>query len=178
MTDINQPKLPYINPIHIAFALSDLALKRTVTLKTLFKLLDELDPFERDRLLDLVYYTLGADIRNFPTEEERVVSHYNQFKENCDRLLAMDHFIVHGIVLEVLNIYSNWSDDIHPDQAIEKIQKFINFRRSRGATEDELEKWKIDVEARTVQKKSDLINARSLYNSFCEKVAKPLLEMP
>ena len=177
MMDLNQPYLPYINPIHIAFAVSDLALKKTVTLQSLMNLLDELDPFERDKLLDLVYFTFGVEIFDFPTEDEIVESRYNQFKKNCDQLPLMEHFIVHGIVLEVLNIYRSWSDETHPGQAIEKIKGFIDFRRARGATEEELEKWKIDIEARTVQKKSDLMNARSLYNTFCEKVAKPLLEM-
>lgn len=119
-------------------------------------LLDELDPFERDKLLDFVYFTFGVEMFDFPTEDEIIASRYNQFKKNCDQLPLMEHFIVHGIVLEVLNIYSYWSDETHPGQAIEKIKGFIDFRRASGATEEELEKWKIDIEARTVQKKSGL----------------------
>ena len=70
MTDLNQPYLPYINPIHIAFAVSDLALKKTVTLQSLMNLLDEFDPFERDKLLDLVYFTFGVEMYDLPTEDE------------------------------------------------------------------------------------------------------------
>ena len=51
MMVLNQSYLPYVNPIHIAFAVSDLALKKTATLQSLMNLLDEIDPFERDKLL-------------------------------------------------------------------------------------------------------------------------------
>jgi hypothetical protein len=172
-----KPSESYVNPIHIAFAICDIGLKESVSLQTLFMLLDKLDSFERDRLLGLVSYAIGVETRNFQTEEECVDDRYRQFKQKCDALGAMDHFIVHGVVLQVLNQFRYWADEAHSVQATGWIQGFIEFSRARGATEQELDNLKIFVESRTVTKKSDAMNARLLYDSFCEKVARPLLEM-
>ena len=54
--------------------------------QSLMNLLDELDPFERDKLLDFVYFTFGVEMFDFPTEDEIIASRYNQFKKNCDQL--------------------------------------------------------------------------------------------
>lgn len=166
---------PYINPIHAAFALTNLDPR--VKVETLLELLDTLDPFDRDRLIGLVAFAIGVDGHEMPTEEETAAARYSDFKVKCDKLLVMDHLIVHGLVLQILNQYREWSDAAHTDQAVKSIQGYIEFSRSRGTPEEELEKWKIMAESKAVQKTSDLQVTRSLYNMFCDRVAKPLLEV-
>ena len=68
----------------------------------------------------------------------------------------MDHLVVQTVVLQILNQFRGFSDASHADRAIKMLEGFVDFSRSQGSGEEDLEKWKIMAEAKAVQKKSDL----------------------
>ena len=113
-----------------------------------------------------------SDIDDEEAEQE---ARYQQVKKACDQIPAMDNVILRGVVQEILNIHQRWSDSSSTDEAVKSLKGFVEFSKARGATEAELQKWRIMAEQKQVQKRSDLQVARRRYDSFCETVVGPLL---
>lgn len=171
MTD---SEVPYLNPVHAMFPFADL-MRPEITLSRFFELFDTIDAVDRDALLGLTAYALGVDVKDIGDEEAEQQARYQQFKKACGEIHAMDHVILRGIVQEILNMHQRWSDSSHTDEAIKTLTGFVEFSKARGATDEELEKWRIKAEQKQVQRKSDLEVSRRRYNLFCENVVRPLI---
>ncbi len=146
-----------------------------ISLSRFFELLDTLDPVDRDALIGHTSHALGVSVSDVNDEEAEQEARYRKFKNACDTTAAMDHFVLRGVVLDMLNIHQQWSDSSSADSAIKSLIGFVKFRLARGATEEEVQKWRILAEQKQVQKQSDLQVARRRYDTLCEQVVKPLI---
>lgn len=164
----------YINPVHAVFPFADLA-RPGVSLTRFFELLDAIDPIDRDALLGLTAFALGVKVENIDDEEIVQANRYRKFKTACKNIAAMDHVILRGVVQEIMNIHHRWADSTSNDSSIDLLNGFAEFSKSRGATDQELEKWRILSEEKQVGKKSDLQVARRRYDLFCDSVVRPLI---
>ena len=170
------PETPgiYIHPIHAVFPFADLT-RPNITVTRFLELFDTVDPIDRDALIGLTAFALGVRAEDVDDEELQQNVRYSGFKKACDKLVAMDHVVLRGVVQEIMNIHHRWSDPTSTDEAVKSLHGFVEFSRSRGATEEELEKWRIMAEEKQVTKKSDLQVARRRYDLFCDTVVRPLL---
>lgn len=170
------PETPsiYIHPIHALFPFADLT-RPNITVARFFELFDAVDPIDRDALIGLTAFALGVQADDVDDEEQQQYQRYSRFKKACDKLVAMDHVVLLGVVQEIMNIHHRWSDPASTDATIRSLHGFVEFSRSRGATEEDLEKWQMMAEEKQVTKRSDLQVARRRYDLFCDTVVKPLL---
>lgn len=166
-----------LNPVHEIFPFVNL-LRPHVTLSRFFELCDALDPIDRDALIGLTAFELGVEVPDLDDEDAEREMRYQRFKTACDRIGALDHLVLRGVVQEIMNIQHRWSDPESTDVTIRSIKRFIEFSSASGATEEELARWRIMAEEMQVGKKSDLQVARRRYELFCDCVVRPLLGVP
>lgn len=165
---------PYIHPMHAVFPFASLS-SPGITLARFFELFESIDPIDRDALIGLPAFALGVHTDDLDDDELQQEQRYSRFRDACLRLVAMDHIILRGVVLEILNTHHRWADPTSIDEAVKSLNGFVEFSRSRGATEEELERWRIMAEEKQVTKRSDLQVARQRYDLFCDSVVRPLL---
>lgn len=150
--------------------------RRDISVSRFFELLDAIDSLDRDALIGQTALALGIRVGDINNEEAKQNARYQKFKKACARMRLMDNIILRGVVLDILSIHQKWSDSSTIDEAIKTLHGFIEFSKARGATDEELEKWRIMAEQKKVQKQSDLQVSRRRYDLFCNEVVKPLIQ--
>ena len=153
-------------------------------LDDLFRLLDSLDVFERDRMLAWMYLAFlepSTPQRTAETEEERLESRYNKFQHKFRHTAVgvFEPFLVHAAVTYTLAYLRECGDKACLDAVLHKSQSALNVLRRRiadgtllpevgesmiGSLEEHINNLHADVEL-----------AGQRYERFCEKVVKHIL---
>jgi len=150
----------------------------------LFRLLDKLDVFERDRMLTWMYLAfLEAPVRQetAATEEERLELRYNKFEEKFRHAAVgvFDPFLVHAAVTYTLAYLRECGDKACLDAVIHKSQAALNVlhrRIAKGTLLPEVGEAMIGhLEEHINNLHADVELARQRYERFCEKVVKRML---
>ena len=154
------------------------------SLDDLFRLLDNLDVFERDRMLAWMYLafleapaTQGA----VETEEERLELRYNKFegKFRHAAIGVFEPFLVHAAVTYALAYLRECGDKACLDAVLHKMQsalKVLNRRIAEGTLLPEVGEAMIgNLEEHINNLHADVELARQRYERFCEKVVKEML---
>jgi hypothetical protein len=154
------------------------------SLDDLFRLLDSLDVFERDRMLTWMYLALlEAPARQgaAETEEERLELRYNKFEEKFRHAAkgVFEPFLVHAAVTYTLAYLRECSDKACLDAVQHKSQaalKVLNRRIAEGILSSEVGEPMIGNLEETINNLfADVELARQRYEMFCEKVVKHML---
>lgn len=150
----------------------------------LFRLLDRLDVFERDRMLTWMYLAfLEAPVTQATaeTEEERLELRYNKFEEKF-RQAAMgvfEPFLVHAALTYTLAYLRECGDNACLDAVLHKSQSALRVLRRRiadGTLPPEAGDAMIgNLEEHINNLHADVELARQRYERFCEKVVKHML---
>jgi hypothetical protein len=154
------------------------------SLDDLFRLLDSLDVFERDRMLTWMYLAFleappaqGAA----ETEEERLELRYNKFEEKFRHaaLGVFEPFLVHAAVTYTLAYLRECGDQSCLDAVVHKSQsaiKLLHRRIAAGTLVPEVGEAMIGhLEEHINNLHADVELARQRYEKFCEKVVKKML---
>ena len=154
------------------------------SLDALFLLLDNLDVFERDRMLTWMYLAfLEAPVTQgtAETEEERLELRYNKFEEKF-RHAAMgvfEPFLVHAVVTYTLAYLRECGDKACLDAVLHKSQAALKVLHRRIAEKTLLpevgEAMIGNLEEHINNLYADVELARQRYERFCEKVVKQML---
>jgi hypothetical protein len=154
------------------------------SLDNLFRLLDSLDVFERDRLLTWMYLAfLEAPARpgTVETEEERLELRYNKFEEKFHHAAmgVFEPFLVHAAVTYTLAYLRECGDKACLAAVLHKMQsalKVLNRRVAEGTLLPEAGAAMIgNLEEHINNLDADVELARQRYERFCEKVVKHML---
>jgi hypothetical protein len=154
------------------------------SLDDLFRLLDGLEVFERDRMLVWMYLALlegPATQETAETEEERLELRYNKFEQKFRHTAigVFEPFLVHAVVTYTLAYLRECGDRACLDSALHKSQAALNVLRRRvaeGTLPSETGEAMIgDLEEHINNVRSDVELARQRYERFCEKVVKRML---
>ncbi len=154
------------------------------SLDDLFRLLDSLDVFERDRMLTWMYLAfLEAPVMagTAETEEERLQLRYNKFEDKF-RHAAMgvfEPFLVHAAVTYTLAYLRECSDKACLDAVLYKSQSALNLlhrRIAEGTLLPEVGEPMIgSLEECINNLYADVALARQRYERFCEQVVRRML---
>ncbi len=154
------------------------------SLDDLFRLLDSLDVFERDRMLTWMYLAfLEGPARQVAseTEEERLELRYNKFEQKLRHAAigVFEPFLVHAAVTYTLAYLRECGDKACSDAVHHKTQsalKVLNRRIAEGTLSPEVGKAMIgNMEEHINNLHADVELARQQYETFCEKVVKEML---
>jgi hypothetical protein len=154
------------------------------SLDDLFRQLDSLDVFERDRMLTWMYLAfLEAPARQgtFETEEERLELRYNKFEEKFRHAAigVFEPFLVHAAVTHTLAYLRECGDKACLDAVFQKCQSKVKLLRKRIAegtlSRDAGESLIGSVEEHINNLYADVELARQRYEMFCEQVVKRML---
>jgi hypothetical protein len=150
----------------------------------LFRLLESLDVFERDRMLTWMYLAFlegPAKQVAAETEEERLERRYNKFEHKFRHAAVgvFEPFLVHAAVTYTLAYLRECGDKTCLDAAFHKMQsalKVLNRCIEEGTLLPEVGKAMIGkLEEHINNLHSDVELARQRYEMFCEKVVKRML---
>ncbi len=149
----------------------------------LFRLLDGLDVFERDRMLAWMYLALlEAPTRpDAATEEERLELRYNKFEQKFRRCAigVFEPFLVHAAMTYTLACLRECGDKTSLDAARQKSQsalKAILRRVAAGTLSPEVGASMVgNLEEHINNLQADVELAHQRYDTFCEKVVKKML---
>jgi hypothetical protein len=154
------------------------------SLDDLFRLLDGLDVFERDRMLTWMYLAfLEAPVTQGPaeTEEERLELRYNKFEEKFRHTAigVFEPFLVHAVVTYTLAYLRECGDRACLAAVLHKSQsalKVLNRRIAEGTLLPDVGEAMIgNLEEHINNLHADVELARQRYERFCEKVVKKML---
>jgi len=150
----------------------------------LFRLLDGLNVFERDRMLTWMYLAFleaPATQAAGETEEERLELRYNKFEQKFRHTAigVFEPFLVHAAVTYTLAYLRECSDKACLDGVLHKSQSALNVLRRRiagGTLLPEVGEAMIgNLEEHINNLHADVELARQRYERFCEKVVKHML---
>jgi hypothetical protein len=150
----------------------------------LFRLLDKLDVFERDRMLAWMYLAfLEAPVtaEAAETEEERLERRYNKFEQKFRQAAigVFEPFLVHAAVTYTLAYLRECGDRACLDAVLQKSQaalKVLHRRIAEGTLLPEVGEGMIGhLEEHINNLYADVELARHRYERFCEKVVKRML---
>jgi hypothetical protein len=152
------------------------------SLDDLFRLLDSLDVFERDRMLAWMYLAfLEAPVKQEMAEEEKLEIRYNKFEEKFRHAAigVFEPFIVHAAVTYTLAYLRECGDKVCLDAVFHKMQsalKVLNRRIAAGTLSPEVGEAMIgNLEEHINNLHADVELARQRYERFCETVVKHML---
>ena len=154
------------------------------SLDDLFRLLDILDVFERDRMLAWMYLAFleaPATQSTAETEEERLEVRYNKFEEKFRHAAigVFEPFLVHAVVTYTLAYLRECGDKACLDAVLHKSQSALNVLQRRiaaGTLSPEVGEAMIGhLEEHINNLYADVELARQRYERFCEKVVKQML---
>jgi hypothetical protein len=154
------------------------------SLDNLFRQLDSLDVFERDRMLTWIYLAFleaPAPQGTVETEEERLELRYNKFEEKFRHTAigVFEPFLVHAAVTYTLAYLRECGDKACLDAVFQKCQSKVKLLRKRIAERtllpDPGEAMIGNLEEHINNLYADVELARQRYERFCEKVVKELL---
>jgi hypothetical protein len=154
------------------------------SLDDLFRLLDGLDVFERDRMLAWMYLAfLEAPVTQdtAETEEERLELRYNKFEQKFRHaaLGVFEPFLVHATVTYTLAYLRECGDQACLDTVLHKSQAALKVLHRRIAEGTLLpaagEAMMGNLEEHINNLHADVELARQRYEKFCEKVVKHML---
>ncbi len=150
----------------------------------LFRLLDSLDVFERDRMLPWMYLAfLEAPVTQgtTETEEKRLELRYNKFEHKFRHaaISAFEPFLVHAAVTYTLAYLRECGDQACLEAVLQKSQaalKVLKRRIAEGTLLPEAGEAMIgSLEEHINNLHADVEVARQRYEQFCEKVVKKML---
>ena len=150
----------------------------------LFRLLDNLDVFERDRMLTWMYLAFleaPAKQEAAETEEERLELRFNKFEEKFRHTAigVFEPFLVHAAVTYTLAYLRECGDKACLDAVFHKSQsalKVLHKRIAEGTLLPEVGEAMIgNLEEHINNLHADVELARQRYEAFCEKVVKHML---
>ncbi len=153
-------------------------------LDDLFRLLDNLDVFERDRMLTWMYLAfLEAPVtqETAETEEERLELRYSTFEQKFRHAAIgmFEPFLVHAAVTYTLAYLRECGDRASLDTVLHKSQaalKVLHRRIAEGTLLPEAgESMMGNFEEHINNLHADVELARQRYERFCEKVVKKML---
>ena len=153
-------------------------------LDDLFRLLDSLDVFERDRMLAWMYLAFlepSTPQKTAETEEKRLELRYNKFEQKFRHTAAgvFEPFLVHAAVTYTLAYLRECSDQTCLDAVLHKSQsalKMLRKRIAKGTLSAEAGESMIgNLEEHINNLHADVELARQRYERFCEKVVKHML---
>jgi hypothetical protein len=154
------------------------------SLDDLFRQLDSLDVFERDRMLAWMYLAFleaPATQATEATEEERLELRYNKFEEKFRHAATgvFEPFLVHAAVTYTLAYLRECGDKTCLDTVLHKSQAALNVLRRRiaeGTLLPEVGDSMIgNLEEHINNLHADVELARQRYETFCEKVVRRML---
>ena len=154
------------------------------SLDDLFRLLDNQDVFERDRMLTWMYLAFlepPATQGTAETEEERLELRYNKFEEKFRHAAigVFEPFLVHAAVTYTLAYLRECGDKACLDAVLHKMQsalKVLKRRIAAGTLLPETGEAMIgNLEEHINNLHADVELARQRYERFCEKVVKRML---
>ena len=154
------------------------------SLDNLFRLLERLDVFERDRMLAWMYLALlEAPVTpgTAETEEERLELRYNKFEQKFRHAAigVFEPFLVHAAVTYTLAYLRECGDKASLETVHHKSQsalKLLHRRVAEGTLSPEVGEAMIgNLEEHINNLYSDVELARQRYEMFCEKVVKRML---
>lgn len=154
------------------------------SLDDLFRLLDSLEVFERDRMLTWMYLAFleaPATPGTTEREEERLELRYNKFEEKFRHagIGVFEPFLVHAAVTYTLAYLRECGDRACLDAVVHKSQSALNVLHRRiaaGTLSPEVGEAMIgNLEEHINNLHSDVELARQRYERFCEKVVKKML---
>ena len=154
------------------------------SLDDLFRLLDRLDVFERDRMLTWMYLAFleaPATQGTAETEEERLELRYNKFEQKFRHAAigVFEPFLVHAAVTYTLAYLRECGDKACLDAVLHKSQsalKVLHRRIAEGTLLPEVGEAMIgNLEEHINNLHADVELARQRYERFCEKVVKEML---
>ena len=152
----------------------------------LFRLLDSLDVFERDRMLTWMYLAfLEAPVTQgtAETEEERLELRYNKFEQKFRHAAIgmFEPFLVHAAVTHTLAYLRECGDTACLDAVLDKSRSTLNVLRRRiaeGTLSPAVGESMIgNLEEHINNMHADVELARQRYERFCEKVVKQMKEV-
>lgn len=150
----------------------------------LFRLLDSLNVFERDRMLTWMYLAFleaPATQSAAETEEERLEQRYNKFEQKFRQAAVgvFEPFLVHAVVTYTLAYLRECGDKACLDAVICKSQSAIKAIRRRideGTLSSEAGESMVgNLEEYINNLHADVELARRRYERFCDKVVKRML---
>jgi hypothetical protein len=154
------------------------------SLDDLFRLLDSLDVFERDRMLTWMYLAFleaPPTQGTAGTEEERLERRYNNFEKKFRHAAIgiFEPFLVHAALTYTLANLRESGDRACLDAVLHKSQSALNLlhRRIAGGTllPEAGEAMIGNLEEHINNLHADVELARQRYERFCEKVVKKML---
>jgi hypothetical protein len=149
----------------------------------LFRLLDSLDVFERDRMLTWMYIAFlepSATQGTAETEEESLELRYNKFEQKFRHTAigVFEPFLVHAAVTYTLAYLRECGDKACLDAVLDKSQSALNVlhrRIAEGTLSPEVGESMIgNLEEHINNLDADVELARQRYERFCEKVVKQM----
>ena len=150
----------------------------------LFRQLDSLDVFERDRMLVWVYLAFLEPLERqgaAETEEEKLELRYNRFEEKFRHAAIglLEPFLVYATVSYTLACLRECGDKAGLDALFQKCQSKVKLLRKRIAEgtllRDAGESLIGNLEEHINNLPAEVELARQRYEMFCEKVVKELL---
>jgi hypothetical protein len=149
----------------------------------LFRQLDSLDVFERDRMLVWMYLAFLEPERQGAagTEEEKLELRYNRFEEKFRHaaIRLFEPFLVYATVSYTLACLRECSDKASLDALFQKCQSKVKLLRKRIAEgtllPDAGESLIGNLEEHINNLPAEVELARQRYETFCEKVVQELL---
>lgn len=150
----------------------------------LFRLLDSLDVFERDRMLAWMYLAFleaPAMPGTAEAEEDRLELRYNTFEQRFRHAAigVFEPFLVHAAVTYTLAYLRECGDRACLDAVLHKSQSALNVLHRRiaaGTLLPEVGESIIgNLEEHINNLHADVELARQRYETFCEKVVKHML---
>lgn len=154
------------------------------SLDDLFRWLDDLDVFERDRMLTWMYLAFleaPAGQAATETEEERLELRYSKFQETFRHTATgvFGPFLVHAAVTYTLAYLRECGDKACLESVIRKSQsalKVLHRRIAEGTLSPEAGEAMIgSLEEHINNLSADVELARQRYERFCEQVVKRML---
>jgi hypothetical protein len=154
------------------------------SLDNLFRLLERLDVFERERMLTWMYLAfLEAPVTQgaAETEEERLELRYNKFERKFRHTAigVFEPFLVHAAVTYTLAYLRECGDKACLDAVLHKSRSALNVlnrRIAEGTLLPEVGEAMIgNLEEHINNLHADVELARQRYERFCEKVVKKML---
>ena len=154
------------------------------SLDDLFRLLDGLEVFERDRMLVWMYLAFlegPATRETAEREEERLELRYNKFEEKFRQAAigVFEPFLVHAVLTYTLAYLRECGDRECLDAVLHKSKSALGVLRSRIAegtlSPDVGESMIGNLEEHINNMPSDVELARRRYDTFCDKVVRKML---
>ena len=154
------------------------------SLDDLFRLLDGLEIFERDRMLVWMYLAFlegPATQETAEREEESLELRYNKFEHKFRHAAigVFEPFLVHGVVTYTLAYLRECGDRACLDAVLQKSNSALSLLHRRIAegtlSPDVGEPMIGNLEEHINNMSSDVELARRRYHTFCDKVVKEML---